>query len=945
MRTYVLAPVALISVLLGSDLHSQAGREQLASATHKAFDSVVHVYVKFQKRGSVRSGRGEWIKVERPTSGVVVDTKGVVLTNWHLVKEVVGSDGKPSREYWLEVQLPGGAKRAAKLIARNERLDIALVQIALQDGDELTALPLADKVATGTRVAALGRPDGKLQYAFTGAVSFAAARVTLRGNTVEPSEFLLSDAALLPATDGGPLVDTSGRVVGISNPSHVLPAKLDPKPEDLLKPDYAIALSASAIAKAFPGRFHAKSAGAPGPLEKRIAGSLDAIVSVYTGDDPRPTGPGPEDPYAKKPAKGLASGVLIDPSGLVLTNAHIVADPEKPVSVKLASGKTYRGRVLHRGNQLTRNVALIRLDVPPATKLPALSLGVSKTALAGETVGLIGNPYGTAPMVSVGVLASSGNVSLLAIAAIVHPGITGGAVIDSDGRVLGIVDARHVIHRLDSEVRETGIGAAVAADGIRRSFQKDFDAYATGPVVPGAGEADPASRKSKVTEAVARTHASLLNVYVKVAMPQRSTGFDPFAEPAKPRYRYEGLGSGVIIDQSGLAITNWHVVETATKRRGEQKKSHQLEVSLPTGKHYAARVLSTSRDDDLALLELVLERGETLTPVELGDSDALYVGEPVIAIGNPYGRPNTVTAGVVASKGRDIQLKHRVRLFRGLLQTDAAINPGNSGGALLDLRGRLVGINSAGSGWTAGEGYAIPVNRVRSVFRNKLLSAERLRSAYLGFEVGDVQGKVRVGSVNRFGPAARAGIKVGDEVKSIDGKPVSDSVGFVQIARRLRAGAPVRIGLVRDGKELEKSPVPVSDAVWRIFTQSGVELEPVDYAKETQLVRNASLALYRKYTGNPEGAPDELMTGALRVVRRHPRLVEEGADVKPGDLFLGVTLKIRTADLERTELLRFETLADVSGIFDQTVSREGFVHTCWLLRDGKVLTTRLRVTR
>src|SRR5690606_22658412 len=154
----------------------------------------------------------------------------------------------------------------------------------------------------------------------------------------------------------------------------------------------------------------------------------------------------------------------------------------------------------------------------------------------------------------------------------------------------------------------------------------------------------------------------------------------PPASRAQPR----GLGSGVVIDESGLALTNWHVVDEATEPDGSAVPGWIVRAYLRDGRSYVADVLSISREEDLALIRLRLPPEERLTAIELGSSAHLSVGDLAVAIGNPHGRADTVTAGVITAKNQAIRVKGRRRKLKHLLETDAAINAGNSGGALLD---------------------------------------------------------------------------------------------------------------------------------------------------------------------------------------------------------------------------------------------------------------------
>jgi serine protease Do len=272
--------------------------------------------------------------------------------------------------------------------------------------------------------------------------------------------------------------------------------------------------------------------------------------------------------------------------------------------------------------------------------------------------------------------------------------------------------------------------------------------------------------------------------------------------PQLPRIQ-EGLGSGVIIDVSGLILTNAHVIEGADV----------IHVRTPDGDDGEARVVGTDPDSDLALL-----RADTLTGLQaapLGDSDRLQVGDWVVAVGSPFGLHHTVTAGIISAKARgmdDSGLEY--------LQTDAAINPGNSGGALLDLNGALVGITSAmlsQAGGNIGLNFAIPVNAIREVLPQlrtgtvthgwigiTALPLSRTVARTLGIESG-----FGVIGVAENGPAARAGIRVGDVVLGIGG---ASPAAPQEIYRRIRDTTPGATVVLRVWRNKERSDVAVEVA-------------------------------------------------------------------------------------------------------------------------------------
>ncbi|MCY3001110.1 MAG: trypsin-like peptidase domain-containing protein, partial [Planctomycetota bacterium] len=544
-----------------------------------------------------------------------------------------------------------------------------------------------------------------------------------------------------------------------------------------------------------------------------------------------------------------------------------------------------------------------------------------------------GNPYGGTLTVSAGVLAATEREGRVRVGAWVHDGHKGGALLDSTGRLIG-VPAADIFEGQERKQGESYLGVAVPIDRAREALAAELAGEVRAPGLtkaPVASEAELALRRDKVTQVVAKTRDSLLNIEVYVEKP-KAGGFDPFATEGE--LRMLGQGSGAVIDDSGLAITNWHVVQDTLAADGTQRADHKVQVTMPNGKRYGARVLATSRDDDLALIQLELPEGESVVPVPLGASKTLRRGDVVIAIGNPYGKANTVTVGIVAAKDQDANISGRLHVYENMLQTDAAINPGNSGGAMLDPQGQLVGINSAGR---SGAGLAIPVERVREVFGEKLLAT---MGAFVGFAISEnPEGGTVVTLVDENGPAARAGLLKGDRLLAVDMKPVMSPVdlGNLLLGRGLE---PMRVDVVRG--ELTQSMLlqPMHHDVWRLLRQTGIELSEVDYASESALVREASIALHRAYTGLAESVPTQLMSSALRVVTVKPR---DGVsyDVRPGDLLLGATWTDRTIDTELVRLARFESLRTLRDFTDARATKTGEPAELWILRDGKVHSTNV----
>lgn len=295
----------------------------------------------------------------------------------------------------------------------------------------------------------------------------------------------------------------------------------------------------------------------------------------------------------------------------------------------------------------------------------------------------------------------------------------------------------------------------------------------------------------------------------------------------------QGQGSGVIVREDGYILTNNHVVEGADIVTVEMSDNTKLE----------AKVIGTDPETDLAVLKI--DR-TNLTVAPFGDSDAIRVGDWVLAIGSPFGLDQTVTAGIISGKNRVQGIVDGGRGFEDFLQTDAAINPGNSGGPLVNLRGELVGINTAilsRSGASAGIGFSIPVQLARPVL-NSIIENGEVRRGFLGAQVADVTPEV----VQEFGlkigegalirgvlegqPAANAGLQPGDVIVSTDGRKVTSSSRLVNYIASRPPGESVQMVVNRDGKVLD---VKVdlqerTDQAMAMFGKGnalGAELQPV----------------------------------------------------------------------------------------------------------------------
>jgi len=264
--------------------------------------------------------------------------------------------------------------------------------------------------------------------------------------------------------------------------------------------------------------------------------------------------------------------------------------------------------------------------------------------------------------------------------------------------------------------------------------------------------------------------------------------------------RQSGLGSGFVIDRDGTILTNYHVVDGAQK----------IVVKLSDGRSFDAKVLGKDQKTDIAIIKI--DTGQDLPAATLGDSDRLEVGEWVMAIGNPFGLDHTVTSGIVSAKGRHIGAGP----YEDFIQTDASINPGNSGGPLINLRGEVVGINTAifsQSGGNIGIGFAIPTNLVKELLPNLKDNGKVVRG-YLGVTIQKITPEIAeslgtkqasgalVADVAKAGPAERAGIKTGDVIVEFNGKEIKDSGELPLLAARTAPGKQAQLKILRNGKEL-----------------------------------------------------------------------------------------------------------------------------------------------
>ena len=320
--------------------------------------------------------------------------------------------------------------------------------------------------------------------------------------------------------------------------------------------------------------------------------------------------------------------------------------------------------------------------------------------------------------------------------------------------------------------------------------------------------APPASIAGSFSIAARKAMPSVVNIFTskEVKVPRHPFMDDPlfrrfFGDQLDDEtQRTSSLGSGVIVGTEGYILTNHHVIEAAD----------EIKVALNDGRQAKARIVGTDPESDLAVLKVELQN---LPAVTFGRVESVNVGDVALAIGNPFGVGQTVTMGIVSALGRT---HLGINTFENFIQTDAAINPGNSGGALVDSNGNLIGINTAiysRSGGSMGIGFAIPVSIARQVME-QIIQTGSVTRGWIGVEVQDITpelaesfklGETRgvlIANVVRGGPAEHAGVKPGDVLLEVQGKPVPDSSAMLNTVAETRPGEVATLTLLRNGSKV-----------------------------------------------------------------------------------------------------------------------------------------------
>lgn len=350
-------------------------------------------------------------------------------------------------------------------------------------------------------------------------------------------------------------------------------------------------------------------------------------------------------------------------------------------------------------------------------------------------------------------------------------------------------------------------------------------------------------RRSPVVLAVEAARPSVVNISTEII----NRRYSPFGDIGDPRldkffrdffegpfgtreYKRTSLGSGVIIRKDGYILTNEHVILRASK----------ITITLLDGRNFPANVVGSDPSSDLAILKI---EAKNLPTIRTGRSDDLMIGETLIAIGNPFGLSHTVTTGVVSANHRSFRTSDN-REFTDFIQTDASINPGNSGGPLLNIKGDLVGINTAIYGEAQGIGFAIPINRVTRIVEN-LIDYGKVRHGWIGLRVvnlnfqlakrtGTEAGRgVYVNHVFKGSPAKTASLQKGDVIVELNDNRINSLGQYRSVIQSITVGSKVRMTFLRSGKrlnqELTATELPIESAeqfAWRLLGISVVQNSP-----------------------------------------------------------------------------------------------------------------------
>jgi serine protease Do len=428
-----------------------------------------------------------------------------------------------------------------------------------------------------------------------------------------------------------------------------------------------------------------------------------------------------------------------------------------------------------------------------------------------------------------------------------------------------------------------------------------------------AAAALPASRRTAITEAVAKVAPAVVTVQTETVQQVAADQFELFFGGRSGQRTQAGIGSGFIVQSDGVIVTNAHVVAGATK----------MSVALRDGQTYAAKLVGIDEMNDLAVLRI----NATKLPVApIGSSSDLAIGEWAIAIGNPYGfllgnTEPSVTAGVISATGRNLVPQQGGAEGQGtyvdMLQTDASINPGNSGGPLVNALGQVIGVNTSifsPSGGSIGLGFAIPINRAMRV-ADDLLKHGAVRHPWVGVRLAQPNGNsprdvlrsgVVVRSVVLDSPAARSGIRPGDKILRSRGRLLRNVFDWEGEMLEMRVGEPATMVVQRNGTDQTVTVTPAD--------LPEVGAKKVEVLRDVQLITLTPAIRQERSIRSPRGAV--VVTASERVM--------DQLGIAPGDVIIGVN---RTAVQSAEEVARAIDALAGRGVIQLTIERRGSIYS------------------
>jgi len=439
---------------------------------------------------------------------------------------------------------------------------------------------------------------------------------------------------------------------------------------------------------------------------------------------------------------------------------------------------------------------------------------------------------------------------------------------------------------------------------------------------------DPQSFEGKIISAIKKVSPAVVSISTERTVTVPGVGFGPpfdnfdqffrrfFEEFPQRQFKQRGLGSGMIINKDGYILTNEHVIHGVDKDK--------ITVTLPTNQRYKAKIVGTDGESDIAVLKI---EGNNFPSVVLGDSSNLQVGQWVIALGNPFGfalselnkrYEPTVTVGVVSATGRAIQAggaEGENRVYADLIQTDASINPGNSGGPLINIYGEVIGINTAilsPTGGSIGIGFAIPINKAK-VLLQSLVKYGEIKWPWIGIYMQEltpelakkfgVEKGVLVADVVPSSPAEKAGIKPGDIIQEVNGKPVESPLELKEAVLKTKIGEKINLTIVRERKtvkvELYTAPKPekITEAKAEKYVEEkllGIKVEEITPALRQRYgieEKEKGVVVTQVIPGGPADRVGITVGDIIKQVNR--KIVKNLSDfreamekVKPGDTVL-----------------------------------------------------------